>query len=165
MGSSQDTYWSLAKGLGVRGDFIRMRERDGIRQITVKGEDRGTHLNRIEIDVDSTSPVSTITALLTAAHGEPTGILGKTYHVYWLAGGTKEDEEHTTVCCYELSFPGQVGELGNPLKYSHIIVEVETTSQKRMLALEERVLAAFRRSGKDISRAPGSLFTMFLKDK
>lgn len=145
-GSSVDTYWTITSS-EVDADFIRMRERDGIRQITVKGKDKGTNLDRLEVDVDSTSDVSKISKLLTAAHGKPAGRIGKTYYVYWLGGF-----EHTTVCCYSLS----------EVTCSHIFIEVETISMEKMLELETRVLQSFTREGYDISRAPGSLYELFM---
>lgn len=147
-GSSVDTYWTITDP-SVDADFIRMRERDGIRQITVKGKDRGTNLDRLEIDVDSTSEVSKITRLLSAAHGKPAGKIGKTYYVYWLEG----QSEHTTICCYSVDVPGG---------YPHTVVEVETTTKSYMLKLEAQVLEAFTRLGYVIERAPGSLFEMFI---
>lgn len=145
-GSSVDTYWRIDNP-DVEADFIRMRERDGIRQITVKGKDRGTNLDRLEVDVDSTSEVSKITRLLTAAFGKPAGKIGKTYYVYW-----PSTSEHTTVCCYSLS----------EVDYPHIIVEVETTSRDKMLEMEAEVVSAFGEKGMRIERAPGSLFELFI---
>lgn len=150
-GSSVDTYWTIADQ-SVDADFIRMRERDGIRQITVKGRDRGTNLDRLEIDVDSTSDVGKITRLLTAAHGPSAGRIGKTYYVYWLTG----ESEHTTICCYSVDVEGG---------YPHTVVEVETTSTEKMLGLEAQVVAEFRRREYTIERAPGSLYEMFILGK
>ncbi len=147
-GSSMDTYWSLPEGGPQKGQFIRMRERDGIRQITVKGKDRGSNINRIEIDIDSTSDVSTITKLLTAAHGKPAGRIGKTYYVYWL----EEESEHTNVCCYYVT--------GDP---QFTVIEVETTSEYKLLELEAKVLEAFNRRDISIERATGSLFEMYIQ--
>jgi adenylate cyclase class IV len=164
-GSSVDTYWRIDNP-DVDADFIRMRERDGIRQITVKGKDKGTNLDRLEVDVDSTSDVSKIVKLLTSAHGKPAGRIGKTYYVYWLG-----NSEHTTVCCYSLNFPdrthlhidGNTQERSNIAEeYHSIIVEVETTSMEKMLGLESQVMEAFRARSKKCERAPGSLFDMFI---
>lgn len=151
-GSSVDTYWSL--GEDVKGQFIRMRERDGIRQITVKGKDRGSNINRIEIDVDSTSDVSTINKLLNAAHGKAAGRIGKTYYVHWLEG----ESEHTNVCCYcvEPEFMRV---------YPHIVIEVESTTESKMLEIEAKVSSHFSRQGYVIERAPGSLYEMFINTK
>ena len=150
-GSSLDTYWTVGDP-AVDADFIRMRERDGIRQITAKGKDRGTNLDRLEVDIDSTSSVADIVKLLTATHGKPAGRIGKTYWVYWLGKG-----EHTTVCAYQV-------ELGDEV-YPHAVIEVETTSHDHMLELERRVLSAFRQEGLPIERAPGSLYEMFILNK
>lgn len=148
-GSSTDTYWTISNP-DVDADFIRMRERDGIRQITVKGKDKGTNLDRLEVDVDSTSDVSKITKLLTSAFGRPAGRVGKTYYVYWLG-----QSEYTTICCYSVD--------GHD--YPHTIVEVETTSRDKMLELEAKVIEAFRRKDMVIERAPGSLYEMFILGK
>lgn len=145
-GSSIDTYWTITDP-DVDADFIRMRERDGIRQITVKGKDKGTNLDRLEVDVDSTSDVSKISKLLSSAFGKPAGRIGKTYYVYWLGRS-----EHTTVCCYSLS----------EVDYTHTVVEVETTSRDYMLELETQVIEAFRAKEMKIERAPGSLYEMFI---
>ncbi len=144
-GSSIDTYWTVHNS-EAEADFIRMRERDGIRQITVKGKDRDSNLDRMEIDIDSTSDVSTITKLLTAVHGKPSGKVNKTYYVYWLGTG-----KHTTVCCYEVTDP-----IGG------VYIEVETTSSDKMLALEAKVLDTFRRQDIRIERASGSLYEMYI---
>lgn len=148
-GSSVDTYW-IIKDQDVDADFIRMRERDGIRQITVKGKDKGTNLDRLEVDVDSTSEVSKITKLITSAFGRSVGRIGKTYYVYWLGSS-----EHTTVCCYSVDV----------VDYPHTIVEVETTNRDHMLELEAQVIGAFRSRGMIIERAPGSLYEMFILGK
>lgn len=145
-GSSVDTYWRIDNP-DVDADFIRMRERDGIRQITVKGKDKGTNLDRLEVDVDSTSEVSKINRLLSSAFGRAAGKIGKTYYVYWIGSG-----EYTTVCCYSLT----------EIDYPHIFVEVETTSQEKMLSLESEVILALTRCGMRAERAPGSLFEMFI---
>lgn len=145
-GSSVDTYWRIDNP-DVDADFIRMRERDGIRQITVKGRDKGTNLDRLEVDVDSTSDVSKITKLLNSAFGKSAGRVGKTYYVYWLS-------EHTTICCYSITDVTP--------QYDNIVVEVETTSMEKMLELEARVLTAFRAADIVVERAPGSLYEMFI---
>lgn len=145
-GSSVDTYWTISNP-EVDADFIRMRERDGIRQITVKGKDKNTNLDRLEVDIDSTSDVAKISKLLTSAHGRPAGRIGKTYYVYWVGAG-----EHTTVCCYKLT----------EVEYPHIIVEVETTSMEKMLDLEEEVMHKLERNKLHVERAPGSLFELFI---
>src|ERR1043166_7839500 len=58
-GSSVDTYWHIP-WLESKSAFFRCRERDGIRQLTLKAEDRGDSTDRIEVDLDCTSPVHRI---------------------------------------------------------------------------------------------------------
>lgn len=148
-GSSVDTYWTV-EDESVEADFIRMRERDGIRQITVKGRDRGSNLNRLEVDVDSTSEPAKISRLLTAAFGRSAGKVGKTYHVYWLEG----ESEHTTICCYSVD--------GMDPDYKPIVIEVETTSESNLMTLETQVLGELYRREIRVERAPGSLYEMFI---
>lgn len=133
-------------------DFARMRERDGIRQLTVKGKDRGTNLDRIEIDIDCTSEPSKIIRFFTALLGKSVGKVGKTYYVYWI---TKSD--HDTVCCYTV----RDGENDHP----NVFIEVEATSHEKMLDMEKRVIEKFTEMGIVVERAPGSLYEMFVIKK
>lgn len=145
-GSSLDTYWQLPDS--AIGDFVRVRERDGIRQITVKARDKCTTLNRLEIDLDSTSDVSTIHAFMMAAVGPKLGTIEKSYYVYWVG-------KHDTICCYTVKANGS--------DYHKVVLEIEASTMKKMLSLEKIVKKAFKDN--DIQRAPGSLYEMFLKKK
>jgi adenylate cyclase class IV len=146
-GSSMDTYWALTGD--QKADFIRMRRLDnGITQITVKGQDRGNALNRMEIDVDTTTDAGKVQKLLTAAHGKATGNIKKTYYVYWLGL-----DEHTTISCYRVDQP----------EYPGVIIEAEATNETRMLELEFKILEHFAVIGIKCERAPGSLFNMFIE--
>lgn len=140
IGTSVDTYWPLPDAK-VEGDFLRVRERDGIRQITVKGKDRGVNTNRIEIDIDSTSETHRIHRLFRCALGKPAGVIAKTYRVWEL------ESEYDTVCAYELT--------NHP---SGVIVEVEARTEERMLELEKQVRELFWSA----QTAPGSLFEMYI---
>ena len=141
IGSSVDTYWPIHDGR-VEGQFLRVRERDGIRQITVKGKDRGSNLDRIEVDVDSTSAVHVIHRMVRCLLGKPAGVIAKQYTVWEL------ESEYDTVCIYELTTPQNGG----------IFLEVEARSMERMLELEKQMLELFPGA----TRAPGSLFEMFI---
>lgn len=141
-GSSADTYWHLSPG--VEGTFLRMRERDGSTEITVKCKDRGTNLNRKETDVTSSSDIDTVRTMLTGALGEPAGIVRKIYYVYWLS-------KHTTVCTYSVN--------------EDLYVEVETTTADRVEELEEEVLHLFRTHGIVVGRAAGSLYEMYIQKR
>lgn len=153
IGSSTDTYWAV-RDESVDGDFLRVRERDGIRQITVKGRDRVgldgelTNVNRIEVDIDSTSDTRKIHRLFRCILGKPAGIVSKRYTVWEL------ESEYDTVCAYEVDTP--VNTLG-------VMVEVEARTEQRMLELEALVTGHFRtRHDTVVTRAPGSLFEMFI---
>lgn len=148
-GSSIDTYWTIPAGMGGKADFIRARERDGIVELTTKGKDRNTNLNRMEIDVKCVSSIDTVHAFVKSLVGEYQGTVSKTYYVYWL-------NKNDTVCCYTVQF-----EDGRP-DYQHVIIEVEASHTAAMLALEATVLDKFRSLGYTIDRAPGSLYEMFI---
>lgn len=144
IGSSVDTYWPIHDGR-AEADFLRVRERDGIRQITIKGKDRGHNLNRIEVDIDSTSEVHKIHRLVRCILGRPAGTVCKTYRVWEL------ESEYDTVCAYEVTSPQNV--------IPGVVVEVEARTEERMLELERLVLAQFS----EIERAPGSLYEMCIQ--
>lgn len=147
-GSSVDTYWNVPEE--AEAQFVRMRERDGIRQVTVKARDRGSNINRLEVDVDSTSDVSKITRLLNALFGKPAGKVGKTYHVYWPG-----DSEHTTICAYSITHVEP--------NFNDIVVEIETISESKLRELEETILGGLEIDHEMVVRkAAGSLFELFI---
>lgn len=145
-GSSKDTYW-VVKDPDVEADFARIRERDGIRQLTSKGKDRGSNLNRMETDVDSPTEFDTCHRLYTSFFGKEGGKICKTYYVYWIS-----ESEHTNISCYSV----------DNQSFSHIFVEVEATTMNRMLELEAEVIQALSLGGSKVERAPGSLFELFI---
>lgn len=148
VGSSLDTYWTIHE-IGAEADFLRVRERDGIRQITVKGKDRGTNLNRIEVDIDSTSETHKIHRLIRCVLGKPAGVIQKLYRVWEL------ESEYDTVCAYEVNQPNN--SLG-------VVIEVEARTEERMLDLEKTVVAHFRHKyGTTVVREPRSLYEIFIE--
>ncbi len=147
-GSSVDTYW--VPDSKAEAQFVRMRERDGIRQITVKSRDKGSNINRLEVDVDSTSEVSKITRLLGALFGKAAGKVSKSYYVYW-----DSEHEHTNICAYTV--------LDGDTIYPHTIVELETTTMEKLDEMDKRIIPALRKRGLEVTRAPGSLFEMFVE--
>jgi hypothetical protein len=143
-GSSTDIYWTLAYP-DAEADFLRVRERDGCVEVTVKGKDRGTNLDRMEMEYRTTNSLQEVINVHQAALGPPAGTVSKMYYVYWV---NKTD----TICCYVLM--GQ--------DYRNVVVEVEAGTMDRMLALEDKVTAYLVSGGIQVSRAPGSLFEMFI---
>lgn len=145
-GTSRDVYWRTpSEG---KAQFLRVRERDGIRQITVKGRDRpeAGNTDRLEVDIDSTSETFRIHRLVSAALGKPAGVIEKTYHVLEL------ESEWDTVCVYEVTCPVQGG----------TYIEVEAKTAERMLELEQKVVKGLSQRGVCAIRAPGSLFEMMI---
>lgn len=140
-GKSTDTYWAV-NNPDVTADFIRIRDLGNSAQLTVKGKDRGTNLNRLEIDVDVESSLSKVTRLVQALLGKPSGTINKEYYVYWL-------DEHTNISCYQVTEPA----------YPHIIVEIEGITEERVLELESSMIRSW---GDKIERAPGSLYEMLV---
>jgi len=146
-GSSRDHYYQV-NDPNVGADFARIRERDGIRQLTVKGKDKGTNDDRIEIDLDSTSPLNKIQAFFTALLGKPLGIVSKSYYVWVMAAS-----EHDTITAY-------VVDSDENLKNS-VILEFEARTMDGVVKLENLVLDSLRQHANiTIERAPGSLFEM-----
>lgn len=144
-GASLDNYWRIADEK-VKGDFLRTRELDnGSVQITVKSRDRDTLLDRMEIEIESSSSRTKILKLFNAVLGRPAGIIKKSYYVHWL-------DKHTNVSCYKVLDPD----------YSRVIVEIESNSEERVLQLEKRVISLFDRNNIDLERATGSLFDMLI---
>lgn len=145
-GSSIDTYWTI--GGDNRADFARVRERDGIRQLTVKGKDKGTNDNRIEIDLDCTSSTSDIHKWFNAAFGKSAGAVGKSYYVWEMASS-----EHDTVTAY-------VVDTDENLKHS-VVMEFEARTMAGVTKLENLVLDSLRQSANiTVEKAPGSLYEM-----
>jgi len=143
MGTSKDTYW--AAPARAKGQFARVRERDGIRQLTVKGQDRGGNEDRLEVDLDCTSPTFRIHRFMRALLGKPAGVIEKTYWVFEL------ESEHDTVCCYEVL--GHEGE---------VFVECEAKTTARVHELVALVMSALVGEGLHVESAGGSLFELFV---
>lgn len=144
-GRSTDTYWHLPGDVGA--DFARMRElEDGRTQITVKAQDRGDSVDRLEIDVDTYTAPSRVGKLLRNMLGKPAGKIGKEYYVYWIS-----NSDHTTISCYSVN------------EGNDVFIEVESTSKDEVLQLELKILEKL--SDKvSIKRADGSLYEMYIKD-
>lgn len=147
--TSTDTYWHLPDQ--VRGDFIRMRENQDYIQVTVKGKDKGTNIDRIEVEIDTSASRTMVRNLLSAAHGRPAGTVRKTYHVFWLDG----ESEHTNVSCYMIH-----NELDPDLE--PVYIEIESTSIDKVLDLETKVQDILSREGVYVRRAVGSLYELYI---
>ena len=141
--SGKDTYWALGDS-----KFIRIREREQGCQVTVKSKDRGSNLNRIEIDVNCAEPVAHVTKLLEAVHGEQTGVLDKKYWVYWLRGA----DEHTNVSLYTVK--GHAG----------TFIEFEASTKAKLTEIEGKYLEGLGVVTPE-SRSLYEIFILPLKDR
>ncbi len=141
-GYSKDTYWHTS----MPSTFVRMRERDGIRQLTVKSEDKGSSFNRLEIDLDCTSPKELIREFNIALYGQPAGVVEKKYYAYWLG-------EDLTVCCYQCTVDG--------VEKPEIIIETEGKTEEEVNDATYK-LFTFYELGAKIEQASGSLYSMYL---
>lgn len=143
-GQSSDTYWKISDSKS-KADFLRIRMRDRDIEMTIKGKDKGTNTDRLEIDLLCTGSYKDTHKFASALYGESIGSITKNYYVFFL-------NFTDTISCYELTQP----------EYGKIFVEVEASSKNKMLELEAQVREAFVREGLRIEQAPGSLYEMFL---
>lgn len=117
-GASRDIYWKAPKS---KKDFIRVRYlEDGRSQITLKKIDKGSTLDRIEIDLETASPKQSI-ILLEALLGKPMGSVKKKYHVYWVG------DTETNISIYRVD------------KSKNIYIEIESTKISTVDRLRRRL--------------------------
>lgn len=147
-GNSTDAYWTITKT-----KFSRVRERDGIRQITVKSKDQATGLDRVEIDIESTSSVEDIHAYQNEAHGPMSGVVNKSYYV-WQVGAS----EYDTITAYTVP--------DYDFLKDTVVLEFEARTLTKVEKLEKLALDSLRQRGNiTIERAPGSLHEMLILGK
>lgn len=166
-GKSTDTYWPIPNP-EVIGDFFRVRDLgDGKYQMTVKGKDRGSNENRLEIDIDTAdASLHKLVRFGRALLGKPAGQITKEYYVYW-----PTQNEYTTISCYEIESPGETelvirDDLQRDVVIVHrTFVEVETTSKEDLKKWEEIVVGGLSKEQIEVKRAPGSLFEMYIEEK
>ena len=137
---SKDVFW---RGPGRKFMRVRFRPQGG-GQFTLKDEDKGNNVDRVEVDVEVDHP-DKVVRIETAMRGRPTGELWKAYYVHVL------EDEHTTVSVYSVD--------GDPK--SRVFVEVEAENHDRMRELEDEVKSRLSDLGFKVEKAPGSLFSMF----
>lgn len=147
-GSSADAYWTITPT-----KFARVRERDGIRQITVKSKDQATGIDRVEIDIESTSPVEVIHAYQTEIHGPMSGTVYKSYYV-WQIGPS----EYDTITAYTVP--------DYDFLKDTVVLEFEGRTLARVERLEKLALDSLRQHDNiTVERAPGSLHEMLILGK
>jgi adenylate cyclase class IV len=115
IGTSPDEFWRPIKGMKV--DFARLRTHpNGKCQVTVKFADRGSNVNRVEIDMEVKDP-KTGRAFLTQMLGPAAKKVVKTYFVYFF--GNKD----TNISVYQVK------------GYRTLYIEAEAKTEKRMLTM------------------------------
>jgi adenylate cyclase class IV len=122
IGNAADLYWKAAQG---PADFVRLRRVSNASnqgQITAKATDKGSNVDRVEIDLQ-TDDFKQAKALMYAVHGEPMAEVTKKYHVYFL------ENSDTTVSVYQVRNDDRV------------FVEVEARSQRRVKEIIKMLLA------------------------
>lgn len=81
-GKSADMYWPI-HGSNGQG-FVRTRKLDDETNcLTVKVKDKGTNINRKEVDITTDDPHSKLVQFCRALAGAPQGSVEKEYYVYW----------------------------------------------------------------------------------
>lgn len=139
IGKSFDLYWHPPKG--SIADFVRLRRTSDDRaQITLKAQDKGDNVNRVEIDLEVHDYKQAL-ALLKVLFGEPEK-LSKKYIVYFL------EDEHTTVSLYQVT--------GDP----NLFIETEAKTKTRVKELIRQMMKAF--PGLTFYMIDKSLYKMFI---
>jgi adenylate cyclase class IV len=118
-GTSKDFYWKSPNARGA--DFVRLRFMpDGSGQLTLKKADRGTNVDRIEIDVEVKNPKQTY-KFLSQLLGKPLGKIQKNYQVTYL------DDGGSNISVYKVH--------GNPA----VFIEIEARSLSYVNKIEKKL--------------------------
>lgn len=144
IGNAADLYWSTPSKSPA--DFVRLRRVSNASnegQITAKATDKGSTVDRVEIDLP-VDDYKQAKALMLATHGEPLANVVKKYHVYFL------ENEDTTVSVYQVRDDDRV------------FVEVEARTKKRVAEIIRVILAG---SNTDYEWIQSSVYNMFVERK
>ncbi|MEM4379122.1 MAG: CYTH domain-containing protein [Thermoplasmatales archaeon] len=139
-----DYYWDVPKS--AEADFIRLRKKDSGKggTITIKSTDKGSNVDRAEIDVDIEDFKQGL-ALMTALYGSPKEKVNKKYHVLFL------ENDHTNYSIYQIE------------KDRRIFLEIEARSGKRVAELVESFIKA--KPEFQFVSIQSSIYEMFVKKK
>ena len=142
-GTGTDYYWGIPRKSSA---FYRVRERDGIRQLTYKEEDRGNSQDRFEGDLSCVSPLSDCIAIANKQYGEMRGTIFKFFYVHFF-----NDSKWDTICCYSVKVDGVEQEV--------VYVEVEGRDPEWIQDQVESLMNLIP----GLEPAPGSLWSMYFK--
>lgn len=141
-GDSRDVYW--APPAGAKADFVRVRYMaEGRTQVTLKHQDKGNYLDRVEIDLEADDADQAI-ALMRNLLGEPLGTVRKKYTVFFL------DKKDTTISVYKV------------INDDRVFVEVEALSQGKVDELKAMLKEGL---GYPLTDVDESLYQLFLAHK
>lgn len=139
-GKSKDLYWKSHNPSAA--DFIRLRYMpDGHGELTLKRADRGSNVNRIEIDVKVSEPDQT-GKFLKQLFGKPIGNLYKDYFILFM------DDKDTTVSVYKIR------------GHSHVFIEIEARSLSKVERLVKSLSYKIQ-----MTQEKRSLYQFFFGDK
>lgn len=119
VGNATDIYWPAPRD-GV-GDFVRLRKTSKGGQITLKSTDKGSNLDRVEIDLE-VEDYKQAKELMLSLHGKPQATVTKKYNVYFL------ESEFTNVSVYQVKGDGR------------IFIEVESKTKGRLKEIIKELL-------------------------
>jgi adenylate cyclase class IV len=141
-GDSRDVYW--APPAGAKADFVRVRYMaEGRTQVTLKHQDKGNYLDRVEIDLEADDADQAI-ALMKNLLGDPLGMVRKKYTVFFL------DKKDTTISVYKV------------INDDRVFIEVEALSQAKVDQLKGILREGMGYTLTDVDQ---SLFQIFLAPK
>lgn len=148
IGSSEDLYWNPPFPKKYKANFVRLRKLDRLRgQMTVKGKDKGSNIDRIEIDlaVDTAQAYELITSFL----GKEAGVVDKTYIVYRMDEHISGHDDNISI--YQVK------------RDKSVFVEVEARSHAVMNKLIFDLSSILRGYGLALIHESRSLYEMFVK--
>jgi adenylate cyclase class IV len=138
-GSSKDFYWHSPRPSAA--DFIRLRNMpDGTGQLTLKRADRGSNINRIEIDVEIPNPKQTH-KFLNQLLGRPVGTIHKDYSALFI------DNNETSVSVYKIK--------GNP----KVFIEIEARSLSLVNKISKQISSVI-----EMRQEKRSLYQLFFRE-
>lgn len=142
-GDVKDAFWKLNNY--DRG-FTRIRTNHGHPQLSIKIEDKGNNLDRIEENQDLLVDFDTAVKIKSLELGFGPKFLSKRHFTFFL------DPEGTSICCYTVTVNNKI--------IPKVFIEVESPDQVLIDYWERIITQVFH--GK-VSRSVGSLYTMFIE--
>lgn len=143
-GHSADIYWKAPKY--GEAAFCRLRKNPhGRHQITIKGNDKGDNLDRVEIDLE-VDDHDQAKILLTGLLGSPLESVSKRYEVFFF------EDDHTNISVYSVT--------GD--ESGAVFVEVEAKTLERL----KKIILDLSQFGElEFQRVGSSIYDMYVQKK